>query len=166
MPDRGARNVVILVASLGAVLLCFYGFLAYRAKRWSPLWAISPGRSAYTPIPRRTVLSEEDSLLERGRLLYQQLGCGVCHGPQGEGGVKNPNAPGGAIPGLYDLAQAYTPKDLKDKIKKGAQPVKLEENQPEPPLVMPAWENALTEEEMEDLAHYLFSLKSGEKTAN
>jgi len=158
MNDHGARNLVLLVASVWALLLGFYGFLAYRARLWSPLWAIEP-TTFLTHFPERP-LREEASPAERGRQLYRQLRCGVCHGPNGEGGVKNPNAdPDQKVPNLFNLSEAFTRKDLKDKLLKGAHPAKLEEAGPEPPLDMPSWEKALAPEELENLTDYLFSLK-------
>jgi cytochrome c553 len=168
MKDRGVRNLAILVISVGVGLFSFYGFIGYRTRLWSPRWAISPTKKAYpvVNINPGTSQPEADSPVERGRLLYQELRCGVCHGPNGEGGVKNPNSdPDGTVPNLFDLADAFTWNDLKDKLLKGAHSAKLEEDKPEPPLEMPSWEKVLSDQEMEELTHYLFSLKSPTETA-
>lgn len=163
MKDLVARNLVILFISVWTALFGFYGFLAYRAHLWSPLWAIQPTTKSFTErLPLRPS-SEGTSQIEQGRLAYRELRCGVCHGPNGEGGVKNPNAdPDSAVPNLFDLEEAFTWNDLIEKIRKGAHPAKMEDDKPEPPLDMPAWMDIISEEELESLAHYLFSLKSSE----
>ena len=161
MKDRGSKNLVILVISVWSALFGFYGFLAYRARLWSPLWAIQPTTKPFAERLPQHPSSEEPSRIGQGRLLYREFRCGVCHGPDGEGGVKNPNAdPDGAVPNLLDLEDAFTWDDLKDKIRKGYHPAKLAEEKPEPPLDMPAWGELFSEEDLESLAHYLFSLKS------
>ncbi|OGS04692.1 MAG: hypothetical protein A3G41_00335 [Elusimicrobia bacterium RIFCSPLOWO2_12_FULL_59_9] len=159
--DSVARNLIILVASVWGGLFSFYGFLAYRARLWSPLWAISATEKTFDGSAAKLGSSEEESPIKRGRHFFRELRCGVCHGPDGQGGVKNPNAdPEGMVPNLYDLADAFTWKDLKDKIRKGAHPAKLDDDKLEPPLAMPSWEGVASDGEIEDLAHYLFSLKS------
>lgn len=167
MKDRGARALVVLVVSVSVSLSGFYGFLAYRARRWSPHWAIEPTRKVYAAIPGKSPAFSETSPERRGHRLYQERRCGVCHGPEGRGGVKNPNAdPDGMAPTLLDLSDAFTRRDLKDKILKGARPAKLEEDKPEPPLEMPAWKAVFSEDELEDLTAFLFGLKSEPQTGN
>ncbi|MBI3291806.1 MAG: cytochrome c [Elusimicrobia bacterium] len=167
MKDRGARRLIILVAAVWSALFGFYGFLAYRARLWSPLWAIQPTRRAYASIPERPPDSPALAQMRRGRRLYQEMRCGVCHGSEGRGGVKNPNAdPDGKVPTLLDLSEAFTRRDLKDKILKGSRPPPLGESAPEPPLEMPAWRAVLSEDELEDLTAFLFSLKSGQQAGN
>ena len=50
-------------------------------------------RLAY-PVVRDTVLSIEDTPAARGERLAGQLGCFGCHGPAGQGGIKNPKLTG------------------------------------------------------------------------
>ncbi len=40
--DPGARNLVLVIVGLCACLLCFYLFLAVRARMWDPHWAVKP----------------------------------------------------------------------------------------------------------------------------
>lgn len=40
--DRGARNLVVLVAFVWSMVFAFFIFLAIRARMWSPYWAIRP----------------------------------------------------------------------------------------------------------------------------
>lgn len=164
MKDRGTRNLAILVVSVGAGLCTFYGFLVYRARRWSPRWAISPTQQVSHAVPQRVSPLDEDSPAARGRRLYREAQCGVCHGVNGEGGVKNPNADtGGMVPALQDLGAVLSWDQFQlrmgEVITKGAQTGKADPHQPAPPLDMPSWGHALSEQELDDLLHYLFSLK-------
>ncbi len=171
MKDAGALGLIVLVAGAWAGIFGFYGFLGWRARLWSPRWAITPTTQAFAAEPAGSESAWDKDIL-RGRRIYRALRCGVCHGPQGRGGVKNPNAdPEGMVPNLEDLADAFTRADLKGKLLKGGHPAKLDEAEPEPPLDMPSWRKILTAEETEDLAKYLFSIKgppgkSGEGAAD
>src|SRR5262249_8008829 len=51
-------------------------------------------RRAY-PAVRDVVLSIEDTPAARGERLAGKLGCFGCHGPSGQGGIKNPKVVGG-----------------------------------------------------------------------
>ncbi|MBI4425826.1 MAG: cytochrome c [Elusimicrobia bacterium] len=155
--DPGARNLILVFVAVWGGIFSFYGFLGYRARLWSPLWAIEPTTRHVARAPATPV----DIPFARGRRLYRELRCGVCHGPEGEGGVKNPNAdPDGLVPNLYDLADGFTRQDLKDRLRKGSQTKKLEEDKPQAPLDMPAWRDLLSDGDVEALAEYLFSLKA------
>ena len=46
----------------------------------------------------------EDPLIRKGWEIYTSKGCVFCHGPEGKGGIKNPNAQGGLIPALERVA--------------------------------------------------------------
>ena len=39
--DAGARNLALLVAGVLLMLLGYYAFLAWRARLWSPAWAVT-----------------------------------------------------------------------------------------------------------------------------
>lgn len=163
MKDLGSLKLIGLVLAVWVCLIGFYGFLAYRARLWSPLWVIVPTTQAFAETPRMIPRDPHSLSIERGRFLYRSLRCGVCHGPDGEGGVKNPNAeadPAEVVPNLYDLSESFTLADMKGKILKGAHTAKAEETGPEPPLDMPAWKEELPDADLEDLARYLFRLKS------
>ncbi len=95
-----------------------------------------------------------------GKLVYERVGCGTCHGPAGKGGYPNNNVPGGAIPALTQSASNFSRAELIDKIGRGVpRPDKEDPRGPEPMLSMPAWRERLTAEEIGYLADYLFSLK-------
>jgi mono/diheme cytochrome c family protein len=101
----------------------------------------------------------DDPTLQAGWKVYTSKGCVFCHGPAGEGGVKNPNAVGGLIPPLKAVAEGYNEEELKEKILKGVPVIDQEKpDGPPPPLYMPAWEGLLTEQELNQVVAYLMSL--------
>jgi mono/diheme cytochrome c family protein len=107
-----------------------------------------------------TRVSEQASPVERGRAVYLKFGCGGCHGPNGEGGVPNPNAkPNQMVPpltGAKDASDVY----LDAYITEGQPTIaQLDEKGPKPPLYMPAWGDKISEGERADLIQYLQSLK-------
>jgi mono/diheme cytochrome c family protein len=105
-------------------------------------------------------LSEEASPVERGRAVYLKFGCGGCHGPNGQGGVPNPNAkPNQLVPALTGAKDA-TDVYLEAYITEGQPTIaRLDEKGPKPPLYMPAWGDKISEGELVDLIKYLQSLK-------
>ncbi len=154
----GARNLKWVIALVAGGLFSFFAFLAWGALSWTPALAVAPTRRTL----KSPALAVGTPALARGHRLYRETGCALCHGPNGEGGVKNPNSdsdPPEAIPGLYDLAEAYTRKDLLRKVHNGYQPRKLRADEPDPRLSMPAFGGVLEGDEVEAVADYLFSLK-------
>ena len=101
------------------------------------------------------------SAVERGREVYRKYGCAGCHGPDGKGGVPNPNAKTAEqVPGLTYVADGYTKAELKARIVKGQKEIPaLDPKRTPPPLYMPAWGAVIKDAEIDDLVAYLFSLK-------
>jgi len=102
------------------------------------------------------------SSVEAGRAVFERLGCAGCHGIGGLGGRKNWNAVlGEEVPSLV-YVKAYYEQDrdgLKELIRTGRQPApRINPQRPHPPLYMPAWNSRLSEEELDQLVDYLFSL--------
>lgn len=96
---------------------------------------------------------------ERGRMVAERLACWSCHGENLEGGVKNPNAsPDESVPALTTAFIDFDEDDLVRIILDGSKPQKLDPQKPEPPFACPAWRNALTGSEVQDLLAYLESL--------
>jgi len=96
---------------------------------------------------------------ERGQSVYEKFGCAGCHGKRGESGIANYNAHGGKVPSLTYVAEGYTVPELKDKIRKGVQPVeKADPNGPVPPSWMQKWGERISNEELDNLVSYLVSL--------
>jgi mono/diheme cytochrome c family protein len=99
--------------------------------------------------------------LQRGLKIYVEFSCAACHGVGGKGGVHNFNAQSGqAVPPLNHVADGYTKPELIEKIQIGV-PIapKLDPNGPVPPLHMPGFKEILTDDQLNDLVAYLFSLK-------
>jgi mono/diheme cytochrome c family protein len=101
------------------------------------------------------------SPVERGRGVFRKYGCAGCHGPEGKGGVPNPNAKTAQqIPALTYVADSYTKAEIKKLIFTGQRDiVPLDPRLPPPPLYMPAWGSTIKDAEADDLIDYLFSLK-------
>ncbi len=115
-----------------------------------------PGASEASP-PAAPLTPE----LQHGLKIYVEFGCEACHGVGGKGGVHNFNAQSGqAVPPLNHVADGYTKPELIAKIQTGV-PVepKLDPKGPEPPLHMPGFKDMLTQDQLNDLVAYLFSLK-------
>jgi mono/diheme cytochrome c family protein len=99
---------------------------------------------------------------EKGKAVFEKFGCAACHGIGGVGGRRNWNAGlGEEVPSLL-YVKAYYGNDiesLKRLIREGRQPVpRANPTRPNPPLYMPAWKDRISEEELDALVVYLFSL--------
>lgn len=104
--------------------------------------------------------------VERGKAVFKKYGCAGCHGIEGKGGVKNPNAQTGEeVPSLTYVAEGYTKDELKKRVIVGVPIVERQDpSKGAPPLNMPSWKDKITDEELNDLIAYLFNLmpESGE----
>jgi mono/diheme cytochrome c family protein len=98
--------------------------------------------------------------VERGRLLYAQYGCVLCHGADGKGGFPNPNAEtDGKVPAVIYVAEGYTESELRRMILDGARSIgRADLAGPTPPYRMPGWRGHMTAQEVDDLVQYLLSL--------
>jgi mono/diheme cytochrome c family protein len=99
--------------------------------------------------------------VERGRAVFAKYGCAGCHGPEGRGGVPNPNAKTAQqVPALTYVADGYTKPELRKLVLNGQREIApLDPARPAPPLYMPAWGSTIKDAEVDDLIAYLFSLK-------
>jgi mono/diheme cytochrome c family protein len=100
------------------------------------------------------------SMVEAGRAVFEHYGCVGCHGQDGLGGRKNVNAQlGEEVPPLVYVKAYYDRESLKELIRTGRQPVpRADPTRPTPPLYMPPWKERISEEALDQLAEYLFSL--------
>jgi mono/diheme cytochrome c family protein len=93
-----------------------------------------------------------------GAALYVRYGCINCHGPNGLGGVPNPQSPDKSIPPLAgaDFQSEFdTDRKITDFIRSGSVLGKA------PIVSMPHWGGIIPAGQLADLVAYLKTLKSG-----
>lgn len=97
--------------------------------------------------------------IQQGYQAYTQYGCILCHGSNGEGGIKNKNAQTGEeIPSLIYIAEGYTVPEFRSRVLKGLHNVaKLDSLGDVPPMAMPGWGN-MDHTELDNLVKYVWSL--------
>ena len=96
---------------------------------------------------------------ERGKVIFDSVGCVSCHAKDGYGGYPNNNVAGGLVLSLTKVSEGYTKPEAHQVIKGGRIPIPSDSKLPAPMLVMPKWGDQLSEKEIDDLVEYLFSLK-------
>lgn len=96
----------------------------------------------------------------RGELVWKRFACWSCHGEDGAGGVRNPNAaPNEEIPPLREAANKYPSEDeLRRKLSTRGEQPSLHPDQPAPPFFCPDYGRVIKESELSDLYVYLRSL--------
>jgi mono/diheme cytochrome c family protein len=104
-------------------------------------------------------LTPKDAAIEAGRQSFARFGCVGCHGLELQGGVPNPNSQGGEVPSLLHASQDYTKEEVIGIIRNGKVPPLADPKKPASPLYMPSWKNVLTEEDINRIADYLWSLQ-------
>jgi len=91
----------------------------------------------------------------KGKKLAGEMGCFACHGPGGNGTVPNPEGDGGDVPPWSGgMAMMYLEKDehIKEYILYGK---RKDKEMSKGLLQMPAYEGQLSEDELNDLTHYV-----------
>jgi len=112
-----------------------------------------PAVAGATPPP---VLTNQGLAVE-GSLLYQRYGCVNCHGPNGLGGVPNPQSPDKAIPSLSgaDFFHEFnTDQKILDVIKSGSVIGRA------PIVSMPHWGGIIPNQQLRALVAYIKTLKT------
>ena len=139
--------VTRLLAIVAGVLLALAAWVATRVPMPLSVRTSSPERS-------------EETAAQRGRAVYEQYGCALCHGADGKGGFPNPNAEtDGKVPAVIYVAEGYTKAELQRKILDGVPSVgKADPKGPRPAFRMPGWKGQMTAQELDDLALYLMGL--------
>jgi mono/diheme cytochrome c family protein len=100
----------------------------------------------------------------RGQQIAVRLGCFGCHGPEGSGGIADPAAPGGEVPDWsYGIAKLFIAceQDIRDWILYGAPRAEAERREIsgyEPLVPMPAYEDQLSDDELDDLVAYFLAV--------
>ena len=89
-----------------------------------------------------------------GAALYERYGCVNCHGPNGLGGVPNPQSPDTTIPPLVGKAfhDEFSDKDIAEIIRSGSVLGKA------PIVSMPHWGSILTDRQIAQLVAYISTL--------
>jgi mono/diheme cytochrome c family protein len=93
-----------------------------------------------------------------GAVLYQRYGCINCHGPNGLGGVPNPQSPDKAIPPLSgaDFFKEFnTDQKITDVIRSGSVIGRA------PIVSMPHWGGIIPDQQLRALVAYIKTLKTG-----
>jgi cbb3-type cytochrome c oxidase subunit III len=93
-----------------------------------------------------------------GAGLYQRYGCVNCHGPNGLGGVPNPQSPDKAIPPLSGadfFSEFNTDKKIVEVIRSGSVIGRA------PIVSMPHWGGIIPDERLQALVAYIKTLKTG-----
>jgi cbb3-type cytochrome c oxidase subunit III len=107
-----------------------------------------------TPPP---VIRQQGAVVE-GQLLFQRYGCVNCHGPNGLGGVPNPQSPDKTIPPLSgaDFFHEFnTDQKILNVIRSGSVIGRA------PIVSMPHWGGIIPEQQLHALLAYIKTLKHG-----
>lgn len=101
----------------------------------------------------------------RGELVFRRVACWSCHGEEGRGGVRNPNAaPAELMPDLRNTTNQYSLDELKQLMSTRRAAEKLDPNGAAPPFFCPDYQGVLTGDEFEDLYAYFVSLAPKKRT--
>jgi cbb3-type cytochrome c oxidase subunit III len=161
----------LTVAQLSQIIKHGLGESANPTKPYMPVWgqvisahqvadlvayihAGLPSVPGATPPP---VITRQGAAVE-GALLYQRYGCVNCHGPNGLGGVPNPQSPDKAIPALSgaDFFKEFnTDQKIIDVIRSGSVIGRA------PIVSMPHWGGIIPDSQLRALVAYIKTLKTG-----
>jgi cbb3-type cytochrome c oxidase subunit III len=117
-------------------------------------------RSGLPAVPGATPPAEitEQGAAVEGSVLYQRYGCINCHGPNGLGGVPNPQSPDKSIPPLSgaDFFHEFnTDQKIIDVIRSGSVIGRA------PIVSMPHWGGIISDAQLHALVAYIKTLKTG-----
>lgn len=112
-----------------------------------------PSVPGATPAP---VITGQGLAVE-GALLYERYGCVNCHGPNGLGGVPNPQSPDKAIPALSGAGffEEFDDQKIIAIIRSGSVVGQA------PIVSMPHWGGIIPDEQLQALLAYIKTLKTG-----
>jgi cbb3-type cytochrome c oxidase subunit III len=172
-PDVPALDQVgkqLTVAQLTQIIDHGLGESANPTKPYMPVWGevisahqvgdlVAYVRAGLPSVPGATpapVITRQGAAVE-GALLYQRYGCINCHGPNGLGGVPNPQSPDKAIPALSgaDFFNEFnTDAKIIDVIRSGSVLGRA------PIVSMPHWGGIIPDSQLRALAAYIKTLKT------
>jgi mono/diheme cytochrome c family protein len=110
------------------------------------------------PTAEPPAVPQGQGLAVEGATLYVRFGCINCHGPNGLGGVPNPQSPDKTIPGLsgVDFRKEFnTDAKIIEMIRSGSVIGRA------PIVSMPHWGGIIPAQQLLALAEYLKTLKKG-----
>jgi cbb3-type cytochrome c oxidase subunit III len=113
-----------------------------------------PAVPGATPVP---IITAQGPAVE-GALLYQRYGCVNCHGPNGLGGVPNPQSPDKSIPALSgaDFFHEFnTDQKILEVVRSGSVLGRA------PIVSMPHWGGIIPDDQLRALVEYIKTLKTG-----
>ncbi len=138
-------------------------------KPYMPVWGqviskqqvsdlISYLRASLPPVPTAEPppIPTGQGLAVKGATLYVRYGCINCHGPNGLGGVPNPQSPDKSIPPLSGISfrsEFNTNKKITDVIQSGSVIGRA------PIVSMPHWGGIIPNDQLKALVAYLETLK-------
>ena len=130
--------------------------VAYLSAQKGQAWKVKPWET-----PAAAALP----VAERGKIIFNAVGCVSCHAKDGYGGYPNNNVAGGLVNSLTKVTEGYSKAELHEKIKGGAVPIPNDSKLPAPMLQMPKWGDQLSAKEIDAVVEYLFTLgpKAGAK---
>jgi mono/diheme cytochrome c family protein len=172
-PDVPALTQIgkqLTVAQLAGIINHGLGESANPTKPYMPVWGqvisaqqvsdlVAYIRAGLPAVPGATpppLITQQGPAVE-GALLYQRYGCINCHGPNGLGGVPNPQSPDKAIPPLSGadfFAEFNTDKKITDMIRTGSIVGRA------PIVSMPHWGGIIPDQQLQALLAYIKTLKS------
>lgn len=169
-PDVPALTTVaksLTVAQLTTIIQHGLGESTNPDKPYMPVWhgIISPhqisdivaylhaGLPAVSGAQPAPVPTDQGDIVA-GSILYTNLGCVNCHGPNGLGGVPNPQSPDTVIPPLVgkDFHAEFSDKDIAEIIRSGSVLGKA------PIVSMPHWGTILSDQQIAQLIAYINTL--------
>ncbi len=123
--------------------------VAYLSAQKSQAWTVKPWETAAAAALPAS---------ERGRIIFNSVGCVSCHAKDGYGGYPNNNVAGGLINSLTLVTEGYSKAELHEKIKGGATPIPNDLKKAAPMLQMPKWGQQLSAKEIDAVVEYLYTL--------
>ncbi len=153
VPESSMPNYELTEEEIQLLTALVLSFASEKGQEGMPIPAQYKVRA--TPAPEPVFASK----LEQGAAVFRKYGCAACHGPQGRGGIFNKNMDQGEeVPPLLYVADGYSREELKEIIRDGRFPGRADRDHLSPPLWMPPWKEKLSEEELDALVEYLYSL--------
>jgi cbb3-type cytochrome c oxidase subunit III len=169
VPALNKLGTAFTVAQLRQIIEHGLGESANPTKPYMPVWhgIVSPRqvselaayiRGGLPPVSGATPVAvpTDQGLAVEGSALYVRDGCINCHGPNGLGGVPNPQSPDKTIPPLSgaDFRNEFnTPAKIADVIRSGSVVGRA------PIVSMPHWGGILTTADVNALIAYLATLQ-------